>query len=245
MSTDVFDDLAAEEDRIEAVLAQLSTDDWLTGSGAVSWTIADVVLHLAQSEETVELTTSGGLVQGSWQLLGASVDEAMAELVRSDTTRPEQVFDRWRSARRAALTALRTADPDVPLPWVAAELKPRTLATTRLAEHWAHALDITGPLGIDYPDTDRLHHIAWLGHRSLPYALARTGAPAVPVRCELIGPSGALWTFGPADADSRISGAAGAFCRVGAQRVRPDESGLLAEGPYGLAALQVLRNYAA
>jgi uncharacterized protein (TIGR03084 family) len=245
MSTDVFDDLAAEEACIEAVLATLSTDDWRTGSGAAGWTIADVVLHLAQSEETVVLTTAGGLVQGSWQWLGASVDEAMAERVRRDSTRPEQVFDRWRSARRAALAALRQADPDVPLNWVAAELKPRTLGTTRLAEHWAHALDITSPLGIDYPDTDRLRHIAWLGHRSLPYALARAGAPMVPVRCELTGPDGTLWTFGPADAQSRISGPASAFCRVGAQRVRPDESGLQTEGPYGPVALRHLRNYAA
>jgi uncharacterized protein (TIGR03084 family) len=245
MSTDVFDDLAAEEDRIEAVLAVLSTDDWLTGSSAAGWTIADVVLHLAQSEEAVVLTTSGGLVQGSWQWFGASVDEAMAERVRRDTTRPEQVFDRWRTARRAALAALREADPDVPLPWVAADLKPRTLGTTRLAEHWAHALDITGPLGIDYPDTDRLRHIAWLGHRSLPYALARAGAPVVAVRCELTRPSGTVWTFGQAGAESRISGSAGAFCRVGAQRLRSDESNLLAEGPYGLVALRVLRNYAA
>jgi uncharacterized protein (TIGR03084 family) len=169
----------------------------------------------------------------------------MAERVRRDPTPPEQVFDRWRSARRTALAALRGADPDVSLPWVAAELKPRTLGTTRLAEHWAHALDIVGPLGIAYPDTDRLRHICWLGHRSLPYALARAGAPVVPVRCELIGPSGTLWTFGPATAESRISGPAAAFCRVGAQRVRPDQSGLVTDGPYGLVALGVLRNYAA
>jgi hypothetical protein len=35
-------------------------------------------------------------------------------------------------------------------------LKPATLATTRLAEHWAHGLDITRPLGIAFPDTARL-----------------------------------------------------------------------------------------
>jgi hypothetical protein len=39
-------------------------------------------------------------------------------------------------------------------------LKPATLATTRLTEHWAHALDITGPLGIELPDTGRLRHVA-------------------------------------------------------------------------------------
>ena len=62
-----------------------------------------------------------------------------------------------------------------------APLKPATLATTRLAEHWAHALDIVEPLGIPFPDTDRLRHIAWLGHGTLPYAF---GLPASrPGRC--------------------------------------------------------------
>ena len=46
-------------------------------------------------------------------------------------------------------------------------IRPATLATTRLAEHWAHGLDITVPLGISFPDTGRLRHVAWLAHRSL------------------------------------------------------------------------------
>jgi hypothetical protein len=42
-----------------------------------------------------------------------------------------------------------------------------------------------------------------------------------------------------------ISGAAGAFCRVGARRLAPADSGLLTSGPFGADALEVLRNYAA
>lgn len=38
---------------------------------------------------------------------------------------------------------------------VRTSLAPRTLATARLAEHWAHAQDIAVPLGIAYPDTAR------------------------------------------------------------------------------------------
>ena len=76
---------------------------------------------------------------------------------------------------RHRLSALRDAEPGTRLTWVAGTLKPATLATTRLAEHWAHGLDITGPLGIDFPDTDRLRHIAWLGHSTLPYAFSLAG----------------------------------------------------------------------
>jgi uncharacterized protein (TIGR03084 family) len=141
---------------------------------------------------------------------------------------------------------LRGADPAAPLRWVETPLKPATLATTRLAEHWAHALDITEPLGLDFPDTDRLRHIAWLAHRSLTYAFALAGQPDQAVYCELTAPDGAgTWQFGPVDAESRIVGAAGAFCRVAAQRLAPGESGLVAVGPHGVAALGVLRTYAA
>ena len=121
---------------------------------------------------------------------------------------------------------------------------PATLATTRLAEHWAHALDIVEPLGIEFPDTDRLRHIACLAHRSLAYAFAISGQEARPVYCELTAPDG-IWRFGPTEAESQITGAAGAFCRVAAQRLAPEESGLVAQGPYGGAALAVLRTYAA
>jgi hypothetical protein len=52
------------------------------------------------------------------------------------------------------------------------------------------------------------------------------------------------WTFGPDDAESEISGPAGAFCRVAAQRLDPAASGLKATGPHGATALRVIRTYA-
>jgi hypothetical protein len=53
------------------------------------------------------------------------------------------------------------------------------------------------------------------------------------------------WRFGPPDAESAITGTAGEFCRVAAQRLDPAQSGLRASGPHGATALRVLRTYAA
>jgi uncharacterized protein (TIGR03084 family) len=240
-----IDDLAAEQDRLEEILAGLDEAQWNSPSGADGWTVADVVLHLAQSEEGVVASVSGTGADIRPEP-GRTVDEAMDHLVRAQRTSPGEVFQRWREARRASVEALRGADPGQPLTWVAAPLKPATLATTRLAEHWAHGLDITGPLGIAFPDTDRLRNVAWLAHRTLPYALALTAEQAHPVSCELTAPDGGqMWRFGPADAESTISGPAGAFCRVAAQRLDPADSGLHNTGPYGARALTVLRTYAA
>jgi uncharacterized protein (TIGR03084 family) len=239
----VFDDLRAEQDRLEEILSKLDDAGWRSPSGAPGWSVADVVLHLAQSEEAVVYTATerGGT---GLETAPGNLDAEMDRLVQQQRDEPAAVLERWRIARRAAFTALTEADPQTRLRWVAAPLRPATLATTRLAEHWAHGLDITGPLGIPFPDTDRLRHIAWLGHRMLPYAFATAGLPAREVYCELTAPSGATWRFGPPDAESTVTGPAGVFCRVGARRLQYQRSGLVTRGPHAEAALRVLRNYA-
>jgi uncharacterized protein (TIGR03084 family) len=241
----VFDDLEAEDERLEAILASLHEGSWASPSAAPGWSIVDVVLHLAQTDEAVIHAVAGTTAPEFWAAPGAAtLDEVMDRAVRAQSAPADVVFDRWKEARRAALAALRQADPAQAVPWVAAPIVPRTLATTRLAEHWAHGLDISGPLGVSFPDTDRLRHVAWLGHRSLPYALSLVGEAPHAVFCELSGPGGDSWTFGPSDADSAIRGPAGEFCRVGAQRLAPEASNLKTEGPHGAVALRALRNYA-
>jgi uncharacterized protein (TIGR03084 family) len=243
----VFDDLAAEQDRLERILAGLDEGQWMAPSAAAGWTVADVVLHLAQSEEAVQAALAGGDLR-VWVAAGAgnTMDERAEAAVRAERAGPAAVFERWRRARTAALAALTAGDPDRPVGWVTGPVKPATLATTRLAEHWAHGLDITGPLGVEFPDTDRLRHVAWLAHRTLPYALAVAGEPpSAAVRCELAGPAGSgVWRYGPAEAESAITGPAGQFCRVAVRRLAPADARLTATGPHGALALRVLRTYA-
>jgi len=243
----IFEDLAAEEERLEKILSGLDEAQWASASAADGWTIADVVLHLAQSEEAATATATHGTLRGGLGTVpGETMDARADAAVRAERAAPAEVFARWQRARQAALAAMRDADPDLPVQWMVGTIKPATLATTRLAEHWAPGLDIAGPLGADFPDTDRLKHIAWLAHRTLPYALSLAGEPTAQVRCELTAPDGEqVWRFGPAEADSAITGAAGEFCRVAAQRLDPARSGLQASGPAGAAALRLVRTYAA
>jgi uncharacterized protein (TIGR03084 family) len=243
MHADIFADLADEYDRLERIFESLNDAQWSSASLAVGWTIADVVTHLALTEEAVVQTLQ--LPSSDWRASASGVDAEMEDQVRHAKLSGRDAFDRWRRVTRTSVRALHNADPDTKVSWAAAPLRPRTLATTRLAEHWAHALDITEPLAISYPDTDRLHHIAWLGHATLPYAFGLIGEAPQPVRAELTGPNGDLWSFGPVDAPSTIAGSAGAFCRVGAQRLSPDTPELTTSGPHATTALRVLRNYAA
>lgn len=242
---DIFDDLEAEYEQLDAVLGALTPDQWSHPSAAEGWTVSDVVLHLAQTEELVALSIAGEDALFIRETDGGDVDAIADDLVAAqrDIT-PVDLLARWRTAAFAVPTALRKHPKGARLRWVTNTLSPATLATTRLAEHWAHAYDITEPLGIHYPDTDRLRHIAWLAHRTLPYAFAVDEVEGGPVYCELTSPDGESWTFGDPKAPSTITGPATEFCRVGARRLTPADSTLKATGPHGAQALAVLRNYA-
>ncbi|MEV6156545.1 maleylpyruvate isomerase family mycothiol-dependent enzyme [Nonomuraea sp. NPDC052129] len=275
--TDIFDDLKAEYEQLDAVLAGLTPAEWSQPSAAEGWTVSDVVLHLAQTEELAAASLAGedvtirrgptvdggpgrepggpsGRASGRGESgrgesgggeSGRGVDAAADAMVAAQRDiAPADLLARWRGAAFATPAALRAQPKGTRLSWVAIPLSPATLATTRLAEHWAHAYDITAPLGIPYPDTARLRHIAWLGHRTLPYAFDVAGVEGGPVYCELTSPDGELWRFGDPAAASTVTGPAADFCRVGAHRLAPADSMLKATGPYGAKALAVLRNYA-
>lgn len=244
--TDVFDALRAQTDRLDRILTSLGEEQWAEPSLCPGWDISDVVLHLAQTEEGVAATIARREMviptEGA-----ATVDEAMERWVRAERgAPPEQLHARWDSARRTALDALRTADPAAAVPWAATPLRPKTLATTRLSEHWIHTMDIAEPLGIDNPDTDDIEHLAWVAVRSVPYAFARAGRSDPPsVRAELEAPSGDPWVLGPDDARCIVRGPATEFVRVAARRLSPaDATHLAAEGPKADVVLDLLRTYA-
>ena len=197
----IFDDLEAELDRLEAILAGLDDAAWRSPSAAPGWSVTDVMLHLAQTEEGVVATIAA---PAAWAAapagtggVGGRTDGAPGggRAGRAGGGVRALAGGPARRPRRPP----RTPTPTRKVAWAAWPLKPATLATTRIAEHWAHALDIVEPLAIPFPDTDRLRHIAWLGPRLAAVRLRPAGEPARPVRCELTAPDGVtVWTFGPA-----------------------------------------------
>lgn len=246
MTTDVFEALDQEYEAIDKMLSGLDEAAWRSDSLCSGWSVSDVVLHLAQSEEAV-LSSTGAAPSFTPSPQATTMDDLVEEWVTSERgLPPDKILARWQDASRAALKALREADPSELFAWATNPLKPRTLATTRLSEHWIHANDIAQPLGVAYPDTDRMWHIARLAHRTIPYAYGRAGRDDPPtVRVELTSPSAETWEFGDADAECVIKGSASDFCRIAARRLDPrDAPSISATGGRADEVLGLVRTYA-
>jgi uncharacterized protein (TIGR03084 family) len=113
-------------------------------------------------------------------------------------------------------------------------------------ETWAHGQDVADALGVVRTPTDRLRHVAHIGVRALPFSFALRGRPTpeVSVRVEVSGPSGAGWTWGPADAANRVSGPALDFCLLVTQRRHRDDLALRVEGPVAEEWVEIAQAFA-
>jgi uncharacterized protein (TIGR03084 family) len=251
---DVNEALATQLAELGEQLVPLADADWDRPSPCEGWSVADVVLHLAQTnemaiasaegrfDEVVAATTAAGRT-------AQNVDEGAAIAVEMERGQPNgAVLARWQASADTMRDVLGAADPHTRVSWVTGQLSIRTLTTTRLAETWIHTGDITNGLGVTPPaPTDRLWHIARLAWRTLPYALARAGQElSGPVAFELTAPDGDdVWRFLPdTEATTHVSGRAEELCRVAARRVHPSATGLKGTGPDAAAVLHLVRTYA-
>jgi uncharacterized protein (TIGR03084 family) len=99
-------------------------------------------------------------------------------------------------------------------------------------ETWAHGQDVFDTLGIVRTPKDRLRHIAHLGVKTFGWTYINRGleVPPNPVLVELSAPSGDLWSWGPEDAQNRITGPVQDFCLVVVQRRHVDDTALEVTG---------------
>jgi uncharacterized protein (TIGR03084 family) len=244
--------LAAQETELDGLLASLDDDGWSTAvPRCPGWSVADVVLHLAQTDEAGVASAEGGF--GALNREGGpasgvgTVDDVAAYMVDQQRGEPPAaVHARWRAAAEAERKALARRQPSDRVRWVAGDMAARTLATTRLSETWIHTGDIADAVGADLAPTDRLWHIARLAWRTLPYAFERAGEKlSGPVAVTLTAPDGDEWRFADdVAATTVVNGPAVDWCMVAARRADPDATALQAEGPDADAVLRLVRTYA-
>ena len=247
-----IDDLAGELGDLDELLSALTPEHWTAPTQCEGWDVADVVLHLAQTNEMATASSDGVMAEWLASLPPPGrpfdgVDDAAAMRVESERgAAHDEIADRWRASCAAMLATFRAGDPSQRCEWVAGALARRTLVTTRLAESWIHHGDVAEAAGRSVPPTPRLRTIARLAWRTIPYAFERAGRTlAGPVALVLVGVDGDEWRFEPDEpAATTIRGDAVDWCAVAARRVLPQATALRGDGPDVDAVLELARTYA-
>jgi uncharacterized protein (TIGR03084 family) len=231
--TQVLADLAAEGDRLEALVVDLDAAGWHTPTPAEGWDVATQVAHLAWTDG---VALKAATDKDAWDavVLGAIADpEGYVDREALALGQEPDLLDRWRAGRVDLQKVLAAYPRGQRMPWFGPPMSATSMATARLMETWAHSLDVHEALGAPDDDTDRIRHIAHLGVRTRNFAFAVHGldAPAEEFRIDLAAPSGDVWSWGPEDASQTLTGSAGDFCRLATQRLHRADTDLVAHGP--------------
>ena len=244
---EILSDLVAEQQQLDQFLQRINVRNWSTKTPAKGWDIRDTVSHLAHIEEYAH----NALFEGGSRLGDinnyATFDAFTAVGVkRGRAMRPQDVIEWWRLGRAKVVDALSRASVRDRAPWFFGDMSARTFATARLAETWAHGLDLHAAVEDDeFEDTDRLRHIIVLAQRMLPWAFEQAGIEySAEVRVEGIGHMYARYASGSENTDQLIRGPAGEICRIAVQRLDPsDAENVIIKGDVAEAALKVMRTY--
>jgi len=253
---DVLEALVAQQEELRALVVDRTDDELARPTRCEGWSAADVLLHLAQTNEAAVASVAGRLEDfrlGGIGGEGASDVDELAELAvaAERDLAPTAVRDRWSASAQAQAGAFLACDPSARVRWVSGDLAARSLATTRLSETWIHTVDVASAFGIVPAPTDRLWHVARLAWRTVPYAFERAGRSLCgPVGFELVAPDGSTWAFGLDAAGvseppaTVVRGSAASLCAVAGQRADAVDTGLTAEGPDAGDVLTLVRTFA-
>ena len=239
-------DLAAESAGTCSLVAHLDQAGWRTPTPAAGWDIADQISHLAYFDEvTVRSAVYPEQFQAELAAAGDTVTRnAIAARFRDRTG--AQLLDWFDTARADLLGTFAALDPRARLPWFGPAMSAASSLTARIMETWAHTQDIADALGVIREPTERLRHVAHIGvgARAFSYAVHGQPAPETPVRVDLTGPGGAVWTWGPQDAGNRVTGPALDFCLLVTQRRHRDDLALTITGPAATEWMAIAQAFA-
>lgn len=245
----LLEDLEAEGQALDDLVADLDADGWRAETPAEPWTVADTIGHLLWTDRisvvaATEPERFHDHLATHYSDLG---DDPITELAQQAGSVPhDQLLGEWRALRGVLHDALLAVPDGTKLPWFGPPMSPASMATARLMETWAHGQDVADALGVQRTPTSRLRHVAHLAVRTrgFAYRMHDREPPEAEVRVELTAPDGSTWAHGPEGAEQTVTGSALDFCLLAVQRIHRDDTDLVATGPDADGWLDVIQAFA-
>ena len=105
----VLRDLAAEGDRLEGIVADLTEDAWRTPTPATGWDVAAQVAHLAWTDEVAVIAATDKEKWDEVVMLAVGDPDGFAgtAALAGAAADPGEILGRWRTARASLQEALR------------------------------------------------------------------------------------------------------------------------------------------
>lgn len=243
----IVDDLLAEGNDLDRIVADLTPEEWLTPTPAPGWTVAHQIAHLRWTDRaSVDAATDPPAFE---KILQASKTQPNLVDVDAEQGAHEDSADllrTWRDSRARIAHVLMATTPGEKLPWFGPPMNAVSMATARLMETWAHGQDVADALGVRRTPTGRLRNVAHIAYRArgFSYLINNLTPPDGGLYLALTGPDGALWTWGDPDEEQSVTGAALDFCLLAVQRRHRDDCDVTARGPDADRWLEIIQAFA-
>ena len=199
---DVLTDLVAEQDVLDAVVAQLSDDQWALPTPSPRWSVADQIGHLTYFDNNAALaiTDAEAFKLTVADLLDASArgDDATDDFTFGPVRRtsPSEILGMWREGRAALSAAAASLTNGTRIEWYGPSMGAKSFLTARLMEVWAHGKDVCDTVSAHREPTRpapphrpaRIHHTRLDVHESSAGSPRRRRAARAdrPFRCRLV-----------------------------------------------------------
>ncbi len=182
-------DLRAEGEELNALLATLSEDDWRRPTPFKDWTVEAVMQHLLVGDwmNALALTDPykfSATLERRNAARAAGEKVSGLEFMDQDPGSGAGLRASWHQGQRALCELFAAREPKARMQWVGPDMSVRSGAAARLMETWAHGQDIYDLLRQSRAPTGRRRNIATLDVNTygwnLPQSRRRSARPRPP-----------------------------------------------------------------
>ena len=214
-------DFREESLTLKAVIKDLDDGAFEAVTQFKGWTINDVFRHLHFWNKAVMVASQGEEAFGEFfQGVGAHMTKggSLPEYEKQylEGLSGGALRSAWSDLVDETANAYAAMDPSARVPWAGPSMSARSSISARQMETWAHGQEVFDLLGVERQEQDRIRNIAHLGVSTYGWTFKNRKEP-IPEPApfvELIGPSGAVWTWNDPQEDNVVRGSAVEFSQV-------------------------------